>query len=160
MTNASTMASTRSGRAQVYARPARNCPAARLTGGLGRSSVARIPASAVIVKAKLAALTKKAGAVSPDAAPMSRPASAGPTSRAPLKIVEFRLTALASRPGPTISETKACRTGASMADAAPSPPARTKTCHRATPSVTTRMPSSRARTPMVAWVPISSRRLS
>ena len=45
---------------------------------------------------------------------MTRPATAGPTSRAPLKIVEFRLTALASRSGPTISETNDCRTGASI----------------------------------------------
>ena len=73
-----------------------------------------------MVKAKLAALTKNAGAVLPAEAPISRPASAGPTSRAPLNVVEFRLTALVSSSGPTISETNAWRTGASTADTEPS----------------------------------------
>ena len=51
---------------------------------------------------------------------MSSPATAGPTSRAPLKIVEFRLTALVSSAGPTISDTNDCRTGTSTAETAPS----------------------------------------
>jgi hypothetical protein len=113
-----------------------------------------------MVNAKLAALTKKAGAVLPDAAPISRPASAGPTSRAPLKIVELRLTALARRVGPTISETNACRTGASTAATAPRPPASAKTCQRATAPVATRTASTSASTPMSAWVTMSIRRLS
>ena len=91
---------------------------------------------------------------------MSSPATAGPTSRAPLKIVEFRLTAFASSPGPTISETNACRVGASMAATAPRPKASTKTCHSATTSVTTRIPSARASTPISDWVTSSMRRLS
>jgi hypothetical protein len=113
-----------------------------------------------MVNAKLAAFTKKAGAVFPPAAPMSSPATAGPTSRAPLKIVEFRLTALASSPGPTISETNACRTGASTAATAPSPPASTKTCHSATTSAATRIPSTSASTPISDCVISSMRRLS
>ena len=51
---------------------------------------------------------------------MSAPARAGPTSRAPLNTVEFRLTALASRSGPTISETNDWRTGMSSDEATPS----------------------------------------
>jgi hypothetical protein len=112
------------------------------------------------VNAKLAALTKNAGAVLPDDAPISSPASDGPMRRAPLKIVELRLTALARRAGPTISETNACRTGASTAATAPRPPASTKTCHSATEPVTTSTASTSASTPMRAWVTISIRRLS
>jgi len=113
-----------------------------------------------MVNAKLAAFTKKAGAVLPDDAPISSPAREGPTRRAPLKIVELRLTALARSPGPTISETNDCRTGASMAATEPSAPASRKTCQRATVPVATRIPSTRASTPISDWVIRSIRRLA
>jgi hypothetical protein len=113
-----------------------------------------------MVKAKLAALTRNAGAVLPEAAPMTSPATAGPTSRALLKMVELRPTALVSRSGPTISETNACRTGASIAETEPRAAASTKTCQSSMASEATSSPSTRATTPMRAWVARSTRRLA
>lgn len=53
-------------------------------------------------------------------AAISRPATAGPTSRAVWKLAAFRLTALLRWAGPTISETKACRVGVSTTVTRPS----------------------------------------
>ncbi len=47
------------------------------------------------------------------------PASAGPTSRADWTMTLLRLTALTTRPGPTISITKLCRVGLSTELTAP-----------------------------------------
>ena len=55
----------------------------------------------------------------PPNAAISRPASAGPMMRAVLKLAEFSPTALVRSSGPTISETKDCRAGASKAEATP-----------------------------------------
>ena len=52
-------------------------------------------------------------------APIVRPATAGPTTRAALNIAELRATALPMSPRPTISTTKLWRTGMSIALAVP-----------------------------------------
>ncbi|CAB4937158.1 unannotated protein [freshwater metagenome] len=130
------------------------------TGTLCCSSASRLRASATMVAAKLAALTKKAGAVLPPEAAITPPATAGPTSRAPLNTVEFRLTALPSSAGPTISDTNDCRAGVSRELTTPSARARANTCHSAMPPVATSSASASARTPSTAWVTISIRRLS
>ena len=56
-----------------------------------------------------------------------RPATAGPAMRAMLNIAEFRATALPTSSRPTISITKACRVGMSMAFVTPRRKARRKT---------------------------------
>ena len=63
-------------------------------------------------------------APAPNAA-ISRPANAGPMMRAVLKLAELSPTALVRSSGPTISETKDWRAGASKAEATPSTSAST-----------------------------------
>ncbi len=53
-------------------------------------------------------------------AAISRPATAGPTSRAVWKLAAFRLTALLRSLGPTISLTNACLVGLSTTVTRPS----------------------------------------
>jgi hypothetical protein len=59
---------------------------------------------------------------------MSRPATAGPKSRAPLKIDEFSATAFMRSARPTISTVNAWRAGMSNVFASPRRPASTSTC--------------------------------
>ena len=67
-------------------------------------------------------MRKKAGAIPTTA--ISTPATAGPTTRAVLKLALLRPTALATRSGPTISLTNDWRAGMSKAVATPSSRAR------------------------------------
>jgi len=83
---------------------------------------------------ELSALTRKTGPVPNQA--MARPARAGPTMRAELKVAADRASAFGSSRVSTISETNACRTGVSIALTTPSRPAKTKTCQsRTTPDM-------------------------
>lgn len=72
---------------------------------------------------KLAALRMNTGPVPIQA--MSTPAMAGPVRRALLNDAELSATALESLSGPTSSDTKAWRAGASIAAARPSAAAAT-----------------------------------
>ncbi len=67
-------------------------------------------------------MRKKAGAIPTTA--ISTPATAGPTTRAVLKLALFSPTALATRSGPTISVTNDCLAGMSKAVTQPSSRAR------------------------------------
>ncbi len=93
-------------------------------------------------------------------AAMTSPATAGPRTRAALTITEFRLTALRTDSGPTISTRKACRVGFSKASARPSSAARPSTCQSWTVSVRVRTASTRARAPITACSATRRRRLS
>ncbi len=81
------------------------------------SSESRIIARAMITARKLAASI--ANAIATPTAPMVRPATAGPMTRAPLNIAELRATALPMSSRPTISIAKAWRTGMSTAFTVP-----------------------------------------
>ena len=70
-----------------------------------------------------AALMRNTSDVPPVAA-MSKPAVAGPSTLAVLKVAELRPTAFGNSDGPTSSLTKACRTGESIAVATPNANAR------------------------------------
>ena len=72
----------------------------------------------------------------------------------------LRVTALASRPGPTISMAKVCRAGTSTAFTNPSRRAATKVIHSEMAPVATRSPTTRAMVAAVDWVTKRSRRLS
>ena len=61
-------------------------------------------------------------------AAMTSPATAGPSTRAALTITEFRLTALRTDSGPTISTRNAWRVGFSKASARPSRQPGARTC--------------------------------
>ena len=74
-------------------------------------------ASPVSTATKVTALSRNTHPV-PTAA-TSRPAIAGPTTRAVLNVIEFRATALASAPDPTISPANDWRTGPSSAEMQP-----------------------------------------
>ena len=67
-------------------------------------------------------MRKNAGAIPTTA--ISTPATAGPMTRALLKLALFSPTALATRSGPTISLTNACLAGMSKAVTQPSSRAR------------------------------------
>ncbi len=71
----------------------------------------------MMTAAKLAALIRNTGPVPTQA--ISKPAMAGPVSRAVLNEAEFNATALEMLSCPTSSETNAWRDGASMAPAIP-----------------------------------------
>ncbi len=118
MKPASTIGQNSSGRSLTYRSPSRNCPFSRAIGSVGRSSLSRMASSPPMTAAKDSAFTANAQPL-PTAA-ISRPATAGPTSRAVWKLAAFRLTALARCFGPTISETKACRAGLSTTVTRPS----------------------------------------
>ena len=89
-----------------------------------------------------------------------KPAAAGPTSRAPLKLVELSATALGRCLSSTSCPTKAWRTGASNAAAQPKVKANRYTSHSVTTPATVRRPSSIASTAITAWVISSSLRWS
>ncbi len=85
---------------------------------LGRwSSWSRITDSETMTARKLRALSAKAVAM--PKAPIVRPATAGPITRAPLNIAELIATALPTSRAPTISIANAWRTGMSTAFAQP-----------------------------------------
>ncbi len=88
------------------------------------------------------------------------PATAGPIARAVFTSTLLRLTAFLSSSGPTISCTKAWRTGLSQAVTRPSIRARPTTIQSWTAPLSTRIASVSAMTPRAAWVVISRRRLS
>ncbi|GAA3096864.1 hypothetical protein GCM10020254_47710 [Streptomyces goshikiensis] len=91
---------------------------ARGRGRTGYSSCTRIMSRPATGAAKDSPFSRKA---QPEpTAVISTPASAGPTSRADWKLAEFRLTALATCAGPTISETNVCRAGLSTTVTRPS----------------------------------------
>ncbi len=107
---------------------------------------------------KLAALARKQ-TPSPTAA-MRIPAIAGPTARAALLVTEFKVTALRTSEGPTISRTKACREGFSKVLFRPSTTARTQTSHKRTTPSTVSNPSTNAWRPMQVCNRTINRRLS
>ena len=88
------------------------------------------------------------------------PATAGPTARATLTSVEFRLTALRRSSGPTISRTKAWREGFSKQLLSPSTTARMHTSVNVTTPAHVKAASTRACSPINVWSRIMSRRLS
>jgi hypothetical protein len=114
--------------------------------------------SAAIITANVAALSMKHGAT--PAAAIIRPASAGPTIRAQWTITLLRLTALTSRPDPTISMTNACRVGLSTAFTDPRAKTSAKTIQGSIAPAAVRPQSPSAGTAITAWVSISRRRLS
>ena len=67
----------------------------------------------------LSRITQPDARAPPPSTPISRPARAGPISRATLNAAALSPTALVRSSGPTISETKDWRVGASKADAMP-----------------------------------------
>jgi len=91
---------------------------------------------------------------------ISTPAIAGPTIRALCTITLFRLTALTTRSGPTISITKLWRVGLSMAFTTPRANTSANTIHGSTVPLAASAQSARAGTTIATWVTISSRRLS
>ena len=91
--------------------------------------------------------------------PMVRPATAGPTIRAALKIAEFRATALPMSSRPTISMTNDWRVGMSMAWVQPRAKARMTISQTWTVPVAVRMPRMKARLIETDWVAMSVRRL-
>ena len=105
-------------------------------------------ASATSTAAKLAALM--ANATPEPNAPIVRPATAGPTTRAALNIAELRATALPMSPRPTISTTKLWRTGMSIALAVPRSSARTMIIQTSTTPVSVSTARIAARTIITA----------
>ena len=99
---------------------------------------------------KDAALSSMATPVSQRA--MTRPATAGPTIRPLLKEALLSATALLTSSASTISETKDCRAGASMAAAIPVTAAATSTSHRRTQPPTVSTPRTSAAAIITAWV--------
>ena len=93
----------------------------------------------------------------PNAA-IDRPATAGPTIRAALKIAELSATAFVTSSRPTISTENACRVGMSMAFVKPSRSASTKMCHTCTVLVAVSTASTNASVIADACVTISVRR--
>ena len=102
---------------------------------------------------------RNAALTSPPKKPIVRPAIAGPTIRAPLKIAELRATALATSSRPTISTVNAWRVGMSTALVMPRIVASTRICHTWTVSVTTSANRMNASVIWTAWVTISVWRL-
>ncbi len=90
---------------RAYRRPSRSCPGARGAGREGCRAARSITSSDVTTATKLAALTRKH--VPMPTVAISTPPIAGPTARAALTVTEFRVTALRSSSGPTISRTNA-----------------------------------------------------
>ena len=122
------------------------------------SVAASIRRSATSIARNETALIRKHGST-PTVA-ISTPAMAGPTIRAQCTITLFRLTALTTRSGPTISITKLCRAGLSSAFTLPRTSTRANTIQGATTPLTVTANSASAGTTMPSWVIISSLRLS
>ena len=103
---------------------------------------------------------RNAALTSPPKKPIVRPAIAGPTMRAPLKIARVEGDGVGARPrGPTISTVNAWRVGMSTALVMPRIVASTRICHTCTVSVTTSANRMKASVIWTAWVAISVWRL-
>jgi hypothetical protein len=89
----------------------------------------------------------------------TRPATAGPTLRAALKIEELSAIAFSKSSRPTISTVNDWRAGASKALATPSRKASTNTCQTCTRPVSVSRARIAASTIAATWVASSSRRL-
>ena len=107
----------RSGRRETYRNPSASREAPDVPAR-GSSSCGRISRSATTIPKKVTALTRKTQPV--PTATMTRPATAGPIIRAPLKDAAFSATAFDAFSRVTTSETNACRAGLSKADTTPS----------------------------------------
>ena len=106
---------------------------------------------------KLTALIAKA--VATPNAPMVNPATAGPTTRAPLNIAELSETAFPMSLGPTISMANDWRTGMSMALTQPRPSASATTIQISTMPLAVMTVRMMARTIIAACTAISVWRL-
>ncbi len=102
-------------------------------------------------------MTRKQAAV-PAVATIT-PATAGPMTRAALKVSEFSAMALSRSSRPTISTTNDWRAGMSSAFAVPSSSAAVITCQTWTWPQSVSSPSARATAVDTLWVAISSERL-
>src|SRR5207247_2154542 len=91
--------------------------------------------------------------------PIRRPATAGPTMRAPLNAAELRATAFTRSSFPTISTTKTWRVGMSITFAQPRRSARTATCQYWTCPLQTSAVIVNAWRARADWVARISRRL-
>jgi hypothetical protein len=113
---------TMSGRFQTYRKPASSWPRSREALGCFRSCFVRSSVMANTVKPKVTALIRNTHPA--PTATVSRPATAGPIRRAPLKEAELSATAFERLSSGTSSETKVCRAGASIAATTPRPRAK------------------------------------
>ena len=129
----------------------------RAIGATLRSSLSRIASSAISTARKLTASMRKA--VEMSNAPMVRPATAGPSTRAALNIAELRATAVPTSSRPTISTENAWRVGMSTTLVRPPRKARAMTCHTSTRPVNTRPNIANDRPILIACVTISVWRL-
>ena len=96
----------------------------------------RISAKPMSTETNETALRKKQAAVPTCTlanAPMTRPATAGPSKRAPLKVAELSAMALGKSALPTISTMNDCRAGMSKALIVPNANESTATCQMVTP---------------------------
>ena len=90
---------------------------------------------------------------------ITAPAAAGPRMRAVWITTELSATALTTRSGPTISNTKLCRAGLSTALIAPRANTSAYTIHSSTDPFTVRAHSAKAGSAISDCVTISKRRL-
>jgi len=156
--NTSTSNTTRSVRRRTYRIASTSwprCLGSRVTRCSRVGSIANSPA---MTATKLIALLRNTQPVPTNV--IITPATAGPTTRARLNVIELSATALVTCSEPTISPTNDCRIGASIAVKQPSTKQNRYTCHSATIPVTSSSPRTSAQPPMPACRPSSSRRLS
>ncbi len=156
--NSMRSAAFRSGCFQTYTKPSTRLPRVRAVRWLCRSSPRRTRRSEPSTATNESALRRNTHPV-PTAA-MSTPAMAGPMRRAALNDVELRPTALDRSSSGTISDTNACRTGASNAVTHPRRKASTYTCHSWTTPLIVRSPKTRAQRPSAVCVAKRSLRRS
>src|SRR5438105_43171 len=132
----------------AYRRPSRSCPLRFGTGSTEKNSCCRMAKNAMTAAEYDTPLAKKHHET-PNPA-MTRPAIAGPITRAAMNIALLRLTALLTCSAPTISTTNARRAGLSKAFTAPRPSASTKIIQSWTMPSTVTVPRTRASTPAAA----------
>ncbi len=157
-TNTVSRTTVRSGLPRAYRKPSRTCPLVRGAGADRVSSSTRIHSSEANTATKDTELTRNTGPVPINV--MSTPATAGPTMRAALNIMEFNAIALANRSGPTISIVNDWRTGVSRAVTQPSANASTYTCHSCTTPPTSSSPRINPNDAIATSETIRMRRLS
>ncbi len=107
----------------AYRRPSRSWPLRFGTGSTAKNSLSRMAKNARTAAEYDTPLAKKHHDTPSPA--MTRPAIAGPMTRAAMNMALLRLTALLTCSSPTISTTNARRAGLSTALTAPSPSAST-----------------------------------
>ena len=147
----------RSGRLPTYRMPTMSPPARRFFGR-GMSSRVRIMSSATIIARNVAAFATK---TQPEPrATIERPPTAGPIRRAMLKDAEFSATAFDAFSIATMSDTNACRAGASNAFAMPKHAANTSIRGSVITCVSSSAATPRARSISVVWVTSRIRRRS